>query len=271
MLEYLFFSSLLLSAHSEGIVVTGGGNVFLGDNATLTCTLSGAVGVRQVTWHQSGRDDEDPATRVVTFSEHSEYKVADSHVGKVDVTVASLNTTTILIKNVQFGDESCYICTFNVYPSGTERKKTCLTVQGISEITSNISYKEKDVTAYCSATGNPVPVFTWNSSKEELSQYVTNNFTVKNEDGTTKTTSELRLPLEKFHKDYVECVGQSGSLTSSKIMYLDTGKDSDNGGTVESRHYVASAVVICFLFVACCIVVLFHRRRKHGKENIEIA
>lgn len=99
---------------------------------------------------------------------------------------------------------------------------------GISEITSNMSSTSdgKSVKVDCSATGKPAPVFSWNSSAEELSKYVINNFTVENEDGSISTTSQVQLPLTKFHKDEVKCVGQSGSLSRSKIIYWETEEDS---------------------------------------------
>uniref|UniRef100_A0AAR2LI82 Immunoglobulin V-set domain-containing protein n=1 Tax=Pygocentrus nattereri TaxID=42514 RepID=A0AAR2LI82_PYGNA len=67
---------------------------------------------------------------MVTFSENFKQQVADAYLDKVEVTEATLSSSTIVMKNITFADEGCYICTFNVYPSGTERRKTCLTVQG---------------------------------------------------------------------------------------------------------------------------------------------
>lgn len=100
----------------------------LGEEATFSCELPGAVGVKQVIWQQ--HRDDGTLRNMVTFNERSKPQVDDTFVDKVNVTVASVHITTIVIKNVTFADEACYVCTFSVYPSGTERETTCLTVQG---------------------------------------------------------------------------------------------------------------------------------------------
>lgn len=113
---------------SVGILQKEDVYVSLGEDATFSCELPGAAGVKQVIWQQ--HRDDGTLRNVVTFNEHFKPQVDDAFVGKVNVTVASMHTTTIVIKNVTFADEACYVCTFSVYPSGTERETVCLTVQG---------------------------------------------------------------------------------------------------------------------------------------------
>lgn len=94
----------------------------------MSCELPGAVGVKQVIWQQ--HRDDDTLRSMVTFTESSKPQVDEAFVGKVNITVASVQRTIIVIKNVTFADEACYVCTFSVYPSGTKRETVCVSVQG---------------------------------------------------------------------------------------------------------------------------------------------
>ncbi len=82
----------------------------------------------QVTWQRLFKDDS--VENLATYSHRFGQQVNNPYVGKVIFTEASLSATSITLKNVTWGDESCYICSFNEYPDGSKRKKTCLTVQG---------------------------------------------------------------------------------------------------------------------------------------------
>ncbi len=54
----------------------------------------------------------------------------DQYVGKVFSQPASVNSTSIEIKNTTFEDEACYICSFKVYPFQPKRQTLCLAVKG---------------------------------------------------------------------------------------------------------------------------------------------
>ncbi|MCI4393557.1 hypothetical protein PGIGA_G00158870 [Pangasianodon gigas] len=272
MLDYSVFLSLFTLACSAGILKRGDVNASLGEDATFSCALPGAVGVKQVIWQQH-RDDGTLRT-IVTFTERSKPQVDDAFAGKVHVTVASVHTTTIVIKDVTFADEACYVCTFSVYPSGTERETACLTVQGLSEITSQPPSKPKgkDTVVSCSATGKPTPVITWWSGEKELSSYLSETSTVQNGDGTFTATSNLTVPQSQFSEN-VKCVAKSGSIERSQNITVEKQLESKKETPVASRCYVFSAIAMigCFV-VASCVAVLYHRKRKkHQKHLIDIA
>lgn len=124
----IIVTALYFTVCSAGILKREDVKVSLGEDATFSCELPGAAGVKQVIWQQ--HRDDGTLRNMVTFTEHSKPQVDDGFVGKVNVTVASVLSTTIVITNVTFSDEACYVCTFSVYPSGTERETACLTVQG---------------------------------------------------------------------------------------------------------------------------------------------
>uniref|UniRef100_A0A4W5PCC1 Immunoglobulin V-set domain-containing protein n=1 Tax=Hucho hucho TaxID=62062 RepID=A0A4W5PCC1_9TELE len=90
-----------------------------------TWTHADPTGVLQVTWQRLFKDDS--VENLATYSKRFGAQIIDPHRGKVVFTEASLNSTSITVKNVTWADEACYICSFNVYPSGSIRKQTCLT------------------------------------------------------------------------------------------------------------------------------------------------
>ncbi|XP_058236369.1 OX-2 membrane glycoprotein-like isoform X2 [Hemibagrus wyckioides] len=258
---------LTIQVLSAGILKREDLNVSLGGDATFSCELPGAVGVKQVIWQQ--HRDDGTLRSMVTFTESSKPQVDDAFVDKVNVTVASVQSTTIVIKNVTFKDEACYVCTFSVYPSGTERETACLSVQGLSEITSQFpdTPKGKDIVVSCSATGKPRPVFSWWSEEEELSDYSSETFTIKNEDSTETTTSNLTIPHSQFSGKYVKCVARSGSIEKSVNITVE--KQIRDTKTPEApRYYIVSALVMITSVVISCVVILLHRKRKKDQKHL---
>ncbi|XP_042620395.1 OX-2 membrane glycoprotein-like, partial [Cyprinus carpio] len=213
----LFFH---FAAYLSEIIARGHTVVEFGQDASFSCTLSDASGVKQVTW-QRVRDQE-PIQTLATFSEFFKQQVDDQYVGKVTFTAASVNSTSIEIKNATFEDEACYICSFKVYPFQTKRQTLCLAVKGISEITASVNpalSSDPDVVVSCSATGKPTPTIHWKSAEKELDNF-SSNFTTLNKDSSTTITSDLTLPLSQFHGEYVECVAQSDSMEKSSQISL---------------------------------------------------
>eukprot|EP00063_Salmo_salar_P031749 XP_014006584.1 PREDICTED: uncharacterized protein LOC106574974 isoform X2 [Salmo salar] len=120
----------ILSEVSVNVVARGDTRVDFNADASYTCTHADSTGVLQVTWQRLFKDDS--VENLATYSKRFGAQIIDPHRGKVVFTEASLNSTSITVKNVTWSDEACYICSFNVYPSGSRRKQTCLTIQGLS-------------------------------------------------------------------------------------------------------------------------------------------
>uniref|UniRef100_A0A665WCI0 Immunoglobulin V-set domain-containing protein n=1 Tax=Echeneis naucrates TaxID=173247 RepID=A0A665WCI0_ECHNA len=66
---------------------------------------------------------------MATYSKRFGQQVNEPYLGKVIFTEASLNSTSISLRDVSWQDESCYICSFNAFPDGSKRRETCLTVE----------------------------------------------------------------------------------------------------------------------------------------------
>lgn len=93
---------------------------------------STSVGVHQVTWQKLSKDGH--VQNMATYSERFGQQVNRPFQDKVFFTEASLTSSSITLKNVTWSDSSCYICSFNAFPGGSEHQQTCLDVQGTVNI-----------------------------------------------------------------------------------------------------------------------------------------
>ncbi|XP_030634917.1 OX-2 membrane glycoprotein-like [Chanos chanos] len=179
----------------------------------------------QVTWLKQLRGSVEI---LATYNSRYKEKIMDSHVGKIMFQQATFGSTTLKVNNVTFADEACYVCVFDIYPTGSERDQVCLTVQGVSEITTKLQTitspglpLETGVVITCTATGKPTPEIRWNS-EENLSEYVgyQNNTTMLNDGRTMTTSSNLTVWMSKFGGKYVDCVAQSGDVMEQRRIIV---------------------------------------------------
>lgn len=91
----------------------------------LSCS---SPGVQQVTWQKLSEDA--PIQNLATYSKQFGQQVNSPFQDKVFFTKASLGSSSITLKNVTWDDDSCYICSFNAFPSGSKQQQSCLEVQG---------------------------------------------------------------------------------------------------------------------------------------------
>ncbi|XP_071186734.1 OX-2 membrane glycoprotein-like [Salvelinus alpinus] len=214
---FLILLCLLSEAVSVNIVARGDTRVDFNGDASYTCTHADPTGVLQVTWQRLFKDDS--VENLATYSKRFGAQIIDPHRGKVVFTEASLNSTSITVKNVTWSDDACYICSFNVYPSGSRRKQTCLTVQGVSEVKATMQKvpstepeSDMEVVVSCSATGKPAPWIQWNISAAALIK-TPNNWTVINKDQTVTANSNITLQLLPGSGGYVDCIINNGMRT----------------------------------------------------------
>ncbi|XP_026129436.1 OX-2 membrane glycoprotein-like isoform X2 [Carassius auratus] len=262
MLRVLVILSLLRGAYLAEIIARGDAAVEFGQDASFSCTLPDASAVKQVTW-QRVRDQE-PVQTLATYSALFNDYVDDQYVGKVIFTTASVNSSSIEIKNTTFDDEACYICSFKVYPFQPKRQTLCLAVKGISEITASVNTalsSDPDVVVSCSATGKPTPTIHWKSAEKELDNF-SSNFTTLNKDSSTTITSNLTLPLSQFHGLYVECVAKSDSMEKSIQIKLPEVENKENKVTL--RNYIIPILVVVIMSIAIIATYL------HTKLNDKV-
>ncbi|XP_016387187.1 OX-2 membrane glycoprotein-like [Sinocyclocheilus rhinocerous] len=269
MLRLLILILSLINRAFSDIVAQGDTAVEFGQDASFSCALSDASGVKQVTW-QRVRDTE-PVQTLATYSDLFKDHVDDQYVGKVNFTASSVDSTSIEIKNATFEDEACYICSFKVYPLQPKRQTLCLTVKGISEITASANpapSSDPDVVVSCSATGKPAPTIFWKSAEKELNNFRSSNFTTLNKDSSTTITSNLTLPLSQFHGKYVECVAQSDGIEKSVQIFVP---DENNKVNNSPRSYIVtiSVLIIMTVVVLVIIFICLHTRLKRAIIGIK--
>ncbi|XP_052355935.1 mucin-5AC-like isoform X12 [Oncorhynchus keta] len=187
--------------------------------------------------------------------------------GKVGFTETSLNSTSITTKNVTWAEEVCYICSFNVYPSGSRRKQTCLTVQELYGPSLLVTQTNNShTTLSCSATGRPVPIVTWDDIMIEHSTMVD----VTHPNGTVTMTTTVTVVVSSLTDKEVRCVASMSfsDVTKNVSMVIPasiTGQsqvsDDDRiSGTVVGAVMGAVLCLMCLIAVFC--VIWRQKRRK---------
>ncbi|KAG7463384.1 hypothetical protein MATL_G00176000 [Megalops atlanticus] len=264
-------SCVVARALSVKVTSEGTSNVDFNQDASFSCTLSESEGVSQVTWQRLVNKSVE---NLATFSKRFGAKVLYPQVGKIKFTEASLNSTSIKILNVTLADEACYVCSFNVYPSGSVRKQTCLTVKGISDakaemktVASEDSSQEENVMVSCSGTGKTAPEISWSASKS-LGNFIEQrrDTIVSNEEGTVTVTSELTLPLSMFQ--YVDCHLSSPETTEriiKRISFPETQRVAE--GEILPSGVIIVMTVLATVAIACTVYKL---KRKKGHRKIKL-
>nr|XP_029512504.1 OX-2 membrane glycoprotein-like [Oncorhynchus nerka] len=202
---YLIILCVLSEAVSANVVPRGNTSVDFNADASYTCTHADPTGVLQVTWQRLFKDDS--VENLATYSKRFGAQIIDPHRGKVVFTEASLNSTSITVKNVTWADEACYICSFNVYPSGLSEVRATM-----QKVPSTEPKADMEVVVSCSATGKPAPWIQWNLSAAALIK-TPNNWTVINKDQTITANSNITLQLLPGSGGYVDCIVNNGMRT----------------------------------------------------------
>ncbi|XP_013877964.1 OX-2 membrane glycoprotein [Austrofundulus limnaeus] len=207
-------SSVSFSANANQISGHGSSTVEYDGEAHFNCAVSPPTGVRQVTWQRPSKDEK--IVNLATFSTSYGEQVNEPYKGKVVLTETSLNSSSIILRNVTWEDEGCYICAFNVYPDGSKRKQMCLTVQGISKVnTSRESSVEQEREARqevfsCSATGKPAPSIEWDVSPGAIITQTVQQRVVVNRDSTFTNSSSITVHIPAEWTGHVDCLLNQG-------------------------------------------------------------
>ncbi|XP_053170252.1 OX-2 membrane glycoprotein-like [Scomber japonicus] len=269
MLKFLILTSLLLEACTSQITGYGNRTADYGGDAHYHCTLQNPTGVLQVTWQRLFKDKS--IENLATYSGRFGEQVNDPYQQKLMFTKASLNSTSIVFRNLTWEDESCYICSFNVYPDGSQRRQICLTVQGISKVETGVQVpsreqEDKDVIAVfsCSATGKPAPTIQWQVSPPAIGSEEAETITITNSDHTFTSSSNITLKVSANWRGNVNCLvnkGRRGQRQELIRFPLREGniEDTKEGGGWAS-FWIAFAIIV--VVVSCVIVTVVIKRKK---------
>ncbi|KAF3857257.1 hypothetical protein F7725_009116 [Dissostichus mawsoni] len=204
MLLILTLNALLFTASMSQITGYGNTTVAYGRDSKYGCAVADPTGVLQVTWQRlfPDRSIENLATYNRRFGEH----VNDPYRGKVIFTEAMLSSSSITLANVTWADESCYICSFNVYPDGFKTEVHAPSSDPEEE------EEEEEVVFSCSATGKPAPTIQWEIPSEATHTHRQPITTVANGDKTFTSSSNITLRLPAGWEGHVDCLLNSGAM-----------------------------------------------------------
>ncbi|TKS66530.1 OX-2 membrane glycoprotein [Collichthys lucidus] len=227
--------------------ITGYGNVTAayGRDAHYRCTVANPAGVLQVTWQRLFKDES--IENLATYSKRFGVQVNEPYKGKVIFEEATLNSTSIILKSVKWEDDSCYICSFNVYPDGSKRKQTCLTVQGISEVNTDVhppSSQEdpQEVVFSCSATGKPAPTIHWSYPHDASALNQPQTATITNSDHTFTSSRNVTLRVPRGWSGQVDCLlnrgvtGERLERISYTLRAENAEQDEGDGHKTPKKH-----------------------------------
>ncbi|KAM8905407.1 nectin-1-like isoform 2-T2 [Spinachia spinachia] len=222
MLLMLILTTLLFKGSTTQITGYGNRTAEYGGDAHYSCSVADPTGVLQVTWQRVFQ--ERSVENLATYSERFGQRVNDPHAGKVNFTQASLRSTSIALSNVTWGDESCYVCSFNVYPDGSKRTQTCLTVQGISEVRTEVHLSREEeeeeeeeeeggarLVFSCSATGKPAPTIRWELSPGAPRADPPPTRTDANGDRTFTSSSSVTVRAPAGWTGHADCLLNGGA------------------------------------------------------------
>ncbi|XP_063999518.1 OX-2 membrane glycoprotein isoform X2 [Pogoniulus pusillus] len=178
-------------------------NVKMGDNVTLSCALTKASDVVQVTWQ---KDSENSNSNIATYSNIKGLKIHEPYQDRMNFTSLALNETSITLWNTTMDDSGCYTCLFNTFPYGSSSGHTCLKVVGLNaSVHYNIS--EDHLVAICNAVGFPEPTITWNN----LFNSTPTQQKVKHTTGVVSVTSKLEINTQSIVVKDLTCRVSNGN------------------------------------------------------------
>ncbi|XP_077335910.1 OX-2 membrane glycoprotein-like [Lithobates pipiens] len=167
-----FLSYICMTAAVDERVQTEDVRAEFGESATLTCPLQTSNDVVQVTWKKVEKDSE---TKLATYTKEKGARVDKPHDDRLNISTPGLNRTAITIYKAGLEDEGCYVCVFNVFPTGAKEGRVCLTISGQVLIEKNHKVKVGDAVTLRCYLRNPenVTQVSWAKNKETIGIYRT--------------------------------------------------------------------------------------------------
>ncbi|KAM9397091.1 OX-2 membrane glycoprotein-like isoform 2-T2 [Salvelinus alpinus] len=269
--NYLFIQLIVLPKGLSQLVRTQQVvTATLGEDAVLTCELMKPKDVRQVTWQ---KETTGPNENVATYSKRGSH-VNPPFEGKVEFEDEGLQNCSIVIRGVSRGDESCYKCLFNTFPDGPISGRTCLKVNELYGPSLVITQTNNShTTLFCSATGRPAPIVTWEDT-EILENSTMANVTHLNGTVTVTITSMLAAFSLPDKDTRVGCMVSlfSGGVTKNVSMVIPASNQASFAGVPEvtdgDRISVKPTGIggvmssLCFIAVCCgAAVALWCKQR----------
>ncbi|XP_035983788.1 OX-2 membrane glycoprotein-like [Fundulus heteroclitus] len=234
----------------------------VGDQASLSCQLTGNREVLQVTWQKLLSDGE---INLATYTKKFGSRVSAGLKEKMDFQYNGLQSCSMVIRKVTEQDEGCYRCLFNTYPLGALIGRTCLRLSELHGPVLDVSRSSSPAGSVvsCSATGRPAPTVTLTAPQQNLSLSLYNTTRVSNSNGTvTVTTTAL---LSASSSTQVGCSVSVLSAAPRELLLTVPGPSH----TSDHEFWVIAGLVVmlCVAAVAVFIPVLFRKKAENRKPR----
>ncbi|XP_072556982.1 OX-2 membrane glycoprotein-like isoform X2 [Paramormyrops kingsleyae] len=230
----------------------------LGEDVNLKCELTKQRNVKQVTWQ---RVSEQKSENMAIYSERFGATVTWPFRKNVNFLEIGLQQCSIVIRRVQWSDESCYKCLFNLIPDGDISGRTCLKIYELHKpifVVKPVSGESK-LLLTCSATGRPAPELSWDIEDTALEHFAT--YYTNNENGTITVNKTATAHVTSRH---------FAKTTQIKCAALNQyGKRNENFVTIPNDEMLSNKacadiwfVVPGVLGILCVMGLGFYLQRK---------
>ncbi|XP_072298105.1 uncharacterized protein [Eucyclogobius newberryi] len=267
----IFLLIMYLALKAWALQITGHGNTSAdyGGDAHFKCKLDDPKDVLQVTWQRLFKDNS--IENLATYSKRFGEQVNEPYKGKILLSEGSLQSSSITVRNVTWADESCYVCSFNAYPGGSKRHQTCLTVQGVSDVKTQVytpidQPESNRVIFSCSATGNPLPNIQWEYSHDIVEQSQTSVLT--NDDRTLTSSRNMTLKMSPDWDGHVYCLINPGMRGEKRetIIYTRIEENAErDDNTIHSAIIVS--IILAIIVISVVSTLLLKSLKKRAKMD----
>ncbi|XP_026219527.1 nectin-2-like [Anabas testudineus] len=167
---------------------------------TFGCNITTSAGetVRQVRWLNSQN------TVVLAYEQSVPLRISRQDPG-VQLFVHFNNASYMTIKKVQPEDEGCYSCVFDIFPTGSQKGKTCITVTGKVHLEGNKT----------AISGKPVTLSCLYSFPEKVQQVLWRKTAEQGD--TTKVASYAKRGHHNIQQPFRGRVSLSRTLDDSQL------------------------------------------------------
>ncbi|XP_028990972.1 nectin-2-like [Betta splendens] len=210
---------MLVSRSHADVVAVPGLTAEAGQPLTLGCNVTLAAGatLHQVRWLHKRK-------ALLSYVQSAPVRVSHQ---EADVELSAHHSTGsyITIRKLRPEHEGCYSCVFDVYPTGQQRNRTCVTVTGKVHVEGNKT----------AVGGRSATLSCWYSLPENVEQVLWRKTAEQGD--TTLLASYTKRGHHKVHEPFAQRLGLSRTLGDSRLSIGPVRTEDEACYTCEFHTY----------------------------------